>query len=85
MPTASAAQFLLFDPPAVMPAFSLRHADRDHLRGIVPFVGRRCHIQALVALQADEAAIEGRAQHLGDLSLADAGLALEKQRPAHAQ
>ena len=64
-------------------AFGFGDADRDHLRGVVPFVDRRGDVEALVALQADEAAAERRGQHLGDLGLADPGLALEEQRPAH--
>ena len=36
-------------------------------------------------MQADEPAAERLAQNLGDLGLADAGLAFEEQRPAHFQ
>ena len=39
-------------------------------------------IQPLVALQADQFGAEPGGQHLGDLGLADARLALEQQRPA---
>jgi hypothetical protein len=36
-------------------------------------------------LQADEVATQRRGQDLGDLGLAHAGLAFEKQGPAHLQ
>ena len=58
-------------------------ADRDHLRGVVPLIDRGRDVEALVALQPDQPAAERRRQHLGDLGLADAGLAFEEQRPAH--
>ena len=64
-------------------AFGLGDADRDHLRGIVPLVDRGRDVEPLVALQPDQPAPERRRQHLGDLGLADAGLAFEEQRPAH--
>ena len=67
-----------------MLAFGLGEPDRDHLRGVVPLVDRGRDVEALVALQADQPAAERRRQHLGDLGLADAGLAFEEQRPAHA-
>ena len=60
-------------------------ADRDHLRGVVPLVDRGRDVEPLVALQADQPAAERRRQHLGDLGLADAGLAFEEDRPAHFQ
>ena len=60
-------------------------ADRDHLRGVVPFVHRRRDVEPLVALQADQPAAQSRGQHLGDLGLADAGLAFEEDRPVHLQ
>ena len=72
-------------PLAVVLAFGLGDADRDHLRGVVPLVDRRRHVEPFVALQADQPAPERRRQHLGDLGLADAGLAFEEERPAHAQ
>ena len=70
---------------AVGIAGGFRKPDRDHLRGAVPFIDRGGNVEALVALQADQLAPKRRRQHLGDLGLADAGLAFEKQRPAHAQ
>ena len=66
---------------AVAHALRLGHADLEHLAGIVPFVHRRTDVEPLVALQADQTAVQGLGQDLADLGLADAGLALEKQRP----
>ena len=66
-------------------ALRLGQSDLDHLSRVVPFVHRRCGVEALVALQADERAAEGPGQHLGDLGLADAGLAFEKQRATKLQ
>ena len=61
------------------------HADLDHLRGVVPLVDRRRDVETFIALQPDQPAAERARQHLGDLGLADARLAFEEQRPAHAQ
>ena len=63
-------------------ALRLGHADLEHLARIVPLVHRRADVQALVALQADQATVQGLCQNLADLGLADPGLALEEQRPA---
>jgi hypothetical protein len=71
--------------PSVDLARGLLHADFDHLGGVVPLIDRRGNVQPLVALQADELAAERFGQHLGDLGLADTGLALEEQRALHAQ
>ena len=76
-------EHVVLQPLAVLLALRLRHPDGDHLRRIVPFVDRGRHVEPLVALQADEPAPERAREHLGDLGLADAGLALEKQRAAH--
>ena len=76
---------VVLEPLAIVAAFRLGDADRDHLRGIVPFVDRRRDVEPFVALQPDQAAPERRREHLGDLGLADPGLALEKQRAAHPQ
>ncbi len=73
----------MLEAGAVVLAFGLGDADRDHLRGVIPFVDRGGDVETLVALQADETAAERRRQHLGDLGLADAGLAFEENRPAH--
>ena len=70
---------------AVGIAGGFREANRDHLRRAVPLVDRRGDVEALIALQPDQLAAERRRQHFRDLGLADAGLAFEEQRPAHAQ
>ena len=36
-------------------------------------------------MEANQLGLEGRREHLGDLGLADAGLALEEQRPLELQ
>ena len=64
-------------------AAGLGEADRHHLAGIVPFVDGRGEVEPLIALQPDQPAPERGRQHLGDLGLAGAGLALEQQRPFH--
>src|SRR5688572_9621501 len=60
-------------------------ADLEDLPRVVPLVDRALEIEPLVALEADQRAIEHRRQHLGDLGLADAGLALEEERLAEAE
>ena len=70
---------------AVDVAGRLGEADLDHLRHRVPFVDGGGDVEALIALQADQRAIERARQNLGDLGLADAGLAFEKQRALHPQ
>ena len=76
---------VVLEPRAVLVALGLGDADGDHLRGIIPFIDRGCDVEALVALQPDEAASERRGQDLGDLGLADFRLAFEKNRSAHFQ
>ena len=66
-------------------AFRFGEADGDHLRAVIPLIDRGGDVEPLVALQADQLAAERLRQHLGDLGLADAGLAFEEDRPAHAQ
>ena len=66
-------------------ALRLGGADRHHLRRKVPLVDGAGGVEALVALQADEAAAEGLGQRLGDLGLADPGLAFEEERPSELQ
>ena len=66
-------------------AGGLGQPDLQHLALVVPLVDRRGHVQALVALQPHQPAAERLGQHLGDLGLADAGLAFQKQRAAEAQ
>ena len=75
----------MLDAVLVVLAGGLGEPDRHHLRGIVPFVDRRRDVEALVALQADQPAAERGGENLGDFRLADARLALEKQRPAQSQ
>ena len=75
----------MLDARAVALAFGFREPDGDHLRAVVPLVDGGRNIEALVALQPDQPAPERRRQHLGDFGLADAGLALDEQRPPHAQ
>ena len=57
----------------------------EQLAGVVPVVDGLGGVDALVALQADQLAAGPAAEHLGHLGLADAGLALEQQRPAQRQ
>jgi len=71
--------------PLFLLAFGFGDADGDHLRGVIPFVDRGGDVEAFVALQPDQPAAERGREHLGDLGLADAGLAFQKQRPAHPQ
>ena len=78
-------EHVVLDAGAVVLAFGLGGADGDHLRGIVPLVDRGGDVEPLVALQPDQPAAERLRQHLGDLGLADAGLAFQEQRPAHLQ
>ena len=55
--------------------------DLENLARVVPLVHRVADVEAFVALQADQFGVERRRQHLGDFGLADAGFALEEQRP----
>ena len=73
----------MFERFAVVGAFGFGDTDGDHLRGVIPFVDRRRDVEAFVALQPDQPAAERLREHLGDLGLADAGLAFEENRPAH--
>ncbi len=66
-------------------AARFEQADLEDLARVVPLVDRALEVEALVALQPDQRPIEHGRQHLGDLGLADAGLALEKERLAEAQ
>ena len=63
-------------------AARLEQPDLEHLARVVPLVDGRVDVEALVALEADEPGAEGRREDLGELGLADAGLALEEQRAA---
>ena len=62
-------------------ARALARLDGEKLALVVPLVERGVLIQSLVALQADEFGAVHRRQRLGDFRLADAGLALQQQRP----
>ncbi len=73
------------EPVAVDVALRLGEADRDHLRGVVPFIDGGGDVESLVALQPDQPPAERRREHLGDLGLADPRLAFEEQRPPHAE
>ena len=70
---------------AVVHALRLGQPDLDHLARVVPLVDRRGDVEALVALQPDQRPLQRLGQHLGDLGLADAGLAFAEQRPAELQ
>jgi hypothetical protein len=59
---------------------ALRRAQREKLARVVPVVQRLVHVDALVALQADEPRAAGSGDRLRDLGLADARLALDEQR-----
>ena len=78
-------EHVALEPLAVVLALGLGGADGDHLRGVIPLVDRGGDVEAFVALQPDEAPAERLRQHLGDLGLADAGLAFEEDRPPHLQ
>ena len=54
---------------------------REQLALIIPLVKRGVLIEALVALQPDQLGAVHGGKRLADLGLADAGLALEQQRP----
>src|SRR5712671_7160829 len=69
---------MLLDRVRVLP---LARLDGEQLALIVPFIQRGVLVEAFVALQADELGPMHGSQRLGDLGLADAGLALEQQRP----
>ena len=59
--------------------------DLQHLAGVVPLVQGLVGVDALVALQPDQPAIEDRGEHLRDLGLADADLAFEQEGAAERQ
>ena len=66
-------------------AAGLQQPDLQHLARVVPLVDRRVDVETFVALQPDQPGAEARRQDLGELGLADAGLALEEERPAELQ
>jgi hypothetical protein len=61
---------------------ALRRAQRQELARVVPVVQRLVEVDALVALQADQARAGRAGQRLGHLRLAHARLALDEQRLA---
>ena len=61
---------------------ALGGAQREELARVVPVVERLVDVDALVALQADEARAGRAGERLGDLRLAHARLALDEQRQA---
>ena len=63
-------------------AGGLGGAQVQQLAAVVPVVHGLRDVDALVALQADQLAARPPAEHLGDLGLADAGLAFQQQRAA---
>ena len=66
-------------------AVRLGQADLDQLPRVVPLVHRVGDVEPLIALQADQVGPERRREHLRDLGLADAGLALQQQRSVQLQ
>src|SRR5215211_9351276 len=58
----------------------LGRSDVEELPRVVPLVDGLVDVYALVALEAYEGRIEDAGEDLGDLRLADPGLALEKER-----
>jgi hypothetical protein len=58
----------------------LSRPDVEELAGVVPLVERLVDVYALVALEAYEGRIEDTGEDLGDLGLADPGLAFEEER-----
>ena len=81
----SLGEDIVREPRTVGDAFRLGGLDLDHLGRVVPFVYGAGHIEALVALQAHQAPAKLFGQHLGNLGLADPGLAFEEKGPAHGQ
>ena len=61
-------------------ALRLGRAHVQQLRRVVPFVERLALLQPVVALQPQQLARQRGGQRLGQLGLADAGLAFEQQR-----
>ena len=59
-------------------AFSRLHVQQ--LRGVIPFVQRFPLFQPVIALQANQLALQRFAQGFGQLGFADTGLALKQQR-----
>ena len=60
-------------------------AQFEQLARVVPFVERVADVEPFVALQANQVGVERGGDSGGERGLADAGLALEEQRPLQAQ
>ena len=60
-------------------------AQLEQLPRVVPLVDRVRDVEPLVALQPDQIGVERPRRRRGERRLADAGLALEKQRPPEPQ
>ena len=71
---------MLLDRLGVL-AGALARLDGEQLALIVPLVERGVLVEPFVALQADQLGAVHGGQRLGDFGLADAGLALQQQRP----
>jgi hypothetical protein len=74
-----------FERASVDASARLGEADRHHLSCVVPFVHRARDIETLVALQANQLSPERLGKNLCDFGLADAGLALEEERPCQVE
>ena len=72
---------MLLDALRVL-ARALARLDGEELALVVPLVERGVLVEPLVALQADQLGLVDLGERLRDLGLADAGLALDQQRPA---
>ena len=66
-------------------ALGLSDAYSNHLLRVIPFVGRAREVKSLETLQPDKITAQRPGEHFGNLGFADAGLALQQQRPAHLQ
>ena len=76
------AEELLAGAVAIDGVGGLQQPHLEQLAGVVPLVDRVVDVQPFVALEADQLGAQRRRQRPGDRGLADAGFALEEQRPA---
>ena len=60
----------------------IHRANGDELTRVVPFVEGLGGVDALVALEADQLAVQERGEHLRDLRLAHACLPFQEERLA---
>ena len=70
---------------AVQLAGRVEDAQLEQLARVVPLVDGVADVEAFVALQANQIGVERGGNRAGERGLADAGLALEKQRASEAQ